>query len=630
MVNLVKRKFDILFNPKIVFIFLLALVFVLYKDLLQYYFEADEWFHFTYYLPLTKQPDGFITALVSTIINAGPLSGGQHVVPVASVIYFLNTKFFGLNYFPYAFMSLLLHAINSFLVFLLMRALLYKKPNFAKNVLPAGRQIFAFLGAIFFALAPTPMHTITGATPFYGQNILSVTFFLLCILFFKLAFVRRKANFVYFSILFLFLSLFTKETSVFLFALLPIMALMEKRTFPLKFLGKLFLISVLIYSIFRFLVPNIYNLPGKLIDKWVGNYISSLSQYQAPVNKNQDTRTIVSRDLSIHKNLPAEILFRAITFPIKMTGTLFLPRQTVFSIVEFITPIVQPVPPGGDSADSSQARLTFLYGPGNGFIIYIASLVILIFCTGQIFRFVRRRQIQESRTLATGLAIIILSSMPLVAIIFSFPRWGYDFYFDSRFYYNPTVGAAIVFPFLLFGLARFFSRLFRVRSVSLVVLVLFIVWLINNMYIFNLTRNQFIHKYGSDRREVVNQLKNYLPSLKQKTVFYMETDGKSAFGPVLPFYTSVSQALTVIYYDKSPLPDSFLDKALFDGKPQGYMYSEGRGFGFYTSKKDLSDALLSKNFSVDDIYGFYYYAEKVKLKNITEELRKEITQIPTK
>ena len=307
-----------------------------------------------------------------------------------------------------------------------------------------------------------------------------------------------------------------------------------------------------------------------------------------------------------------------------MTGTLFLPRQTVLSIVQFITPIVQPVPPGGDSAENSQARLTFLYGPGNGFIIYIAGLVILIFCASQILRFVRRKQMQEAQTLTTGLAIIVLGALPLVAIIFSFPRWGYDFYFDSRHYYNPNVGAAIVFPFLLFALAKFVSKSLRIRKISLVVLALFIVWLINNMYVFNLDIKYNTQNFQPDRREVVRQLKEYLPILPQKTVFYMGTDGLSAYGPILPFQTGVPQALTVVYYDKSPLPDSFFDKPLFNGKGEGYQYSEGRGFGYYTSKKNLSEALSAHKFKTSDIYAFYYKAKDIHVLNITSKVRTEM------
>ncbi len=613
MASLLRKKFNLF-----VFFLFTILIFIAFRQLFGYYFEADEWFHFTYYFPLTRKPDGFLTAVLSTFTNAGSLSAGQHVIPVASAIYFLNTKFFGLSYSPYAFASLFLHSINTFLVFLFVKSLLAKKDKVTKNV-------FATLSSIFFAFSPTPMHVVTGAAPFYGQNILSVTFFLLCIIFFKKAFLQGSKKFIYLSIIFLFLSLFTKETSIFLFALLPFMALLEKRdlpsgsqVFPLKFLVKIFLLSIVVYAIFRFLIPNVHSLPERIMGGWIDSYISQPSS--TPIPKTADTGTIVSQDLSIYKNLPEEILFRSVTFPLRMIGTLFFPRQSVFSIVEFITPAVSPEPPGGERL----GQLGFLYGAGNYVVIYLMAFGILIFCGKLYFRFVREKKVEESRALLIGFVIIILSALPLVAIIFSFPRWGYDFYFDSRFYYNPNVGAAIIFPFLLFGIARFFSRLLRLRSISLIVLILFIIWLINNMYVFEKTRAQFINRYGSDRRELINQLKNYLPALGQKTVFFVETDSKSAYGPSLPFQTSVPQAITIVYYDNSPLPGSFFDKPLFDGRPQGYLFSEGWGFGYYTSKKDLRRALLFNSFSVDDVYGFYYYAEKVKLKDITPKIRKEM------
>ncbi|MEK7518188.1 MAG: hypothetical protein AAB583_06625 [Patescibacteria group bacterium] len=600
----------------IIFAFFLVLIFFLFGDLLDSYFEADEWFHFTYYLPLTRKPDGFLTAIVSTIINSGPLSGGQHVVPIASLIFFLNTKFFGMNYAPYAFMSLMLHALNSFLIFLLIKILLSKTEAVKRNA-------FALLGGIFFALAPTPIHTITGAAPFYGQNILSVTFFILCILIYKLAFLTKTKKFIYLSIFFVFLSLFTKETSVFLFLLLPFMAIIEKRIFSFKFLLKVFTISIVVYLIFRFVIPNFNTLPQKIIDKFVEGYIPK--SYTEPA-KTIDTGTIVSRDLSIHKNLPGEIMFRLVTFPIKMTGTLFLPRDTALSIVKLITRIVYPVPPGGDSAESSQARLGFLYGPGNGFIIYIISLVILIFCASSIIRFIRKREVQEAQALSTGLAIIVLSALPLVAIIFSFPRWGYDIYFDSRFYYNPNVGAAIVFPFLLLGISKFVSKTLRIKKASLIAIVIFIIWLVNNMEAFGLGIKQFTQNFQPDRREVVAQLKKYLPELPQKAVFYFETDGLSAYGPSLPFQTSIPQALTVVYYDGNPLPDSFFEKPLFEGKGQGHQYYDGRGFGYYSSKKNLAEELVAEKFTTRDIYAFFYEAQKIKLRDITSEVRREMEE----
>lgn len=585
------------------------MIFFLLRGLFNFSFEADEWHVTAHYMPLTKLSlfNGLITSLTSPILN--DLSAGQHNIPIASIIYYLNTRFFGINYPPYAFMSLLLHSINSFLMFLLIKTLLYNKPNFTKNV-------FGVLGAIFFAFSPASLHTITGAAPFYGQNILSVTFFLLCLIFFKFAFIKKNKTYIYFSVVFIFLSLFTKETSFFLFILLPFMAIIEKRVFPFKFLGKIFLVSLIAYSIVRFVIPNLYLIPEKISDIVLRGYAPK--SYSQPT-KFVDTGTIVSRDTSIYKNLPGEVLLRTFIFPLRMTGTVFLPRPTMLSITQFITPVFVPTAGLGDSA----SMLSFSYGPGNFLVVYAAAILIIILCVRSIKGSIKQRNFNEARALSTGLAIILLSALPLVAIIFSFPRWGFDSYFDSRFMYNPSVGAAIVFPFLIFGIGRFISRTINRKSSAFVISLVFLIWLINNMYVFAKTKEQFINRFGSDRREIISQLKNYLPVLPQKTVFYFETDGKSAFGPALPFYTSVPQAIVLYYYGEDPLPQSFLTNPL-NGKSQGYVFAENRGLGYYTSKKDVSDAIRSNTFSVFDVYGFYYYGENARLKNITPQLREEM------
>ena len=145
--KLLKRYTKLLKNKYIfhgsIFFFFSIVVFFFYRDLFFSYFESDEWFHFTYYLPLTKEPLGLLTAIKSTFIDSGPLSGGQHVIPIASAIFFLNTYFFGLNFAPYAFMSLLVHTVNCCLVFWLVRVLLQHKKELIKNT-------YAFFAGIFF------------------------------------------------------------------------------------------------------------------------------------------------------------------------------------------------------------------------------------------------------------------------------------------------------------------------------------------------------------------------------------------------------------------------------------------------------------------------------------------------
>jgi len=598
-----------------------GLITFFYKDIFNSYFEADEWFHFTYYLPLTRTSSGFFDAFISTIINAGPLSAGQHVIPFGSVIFFLNTKLFGLNYAPYAFMSIFFHVLNSFLVFLFVKEFFY--PN--KNIKIVA---IAFLSGIFFALSQVPMHAVLWAA-FYGQNVFSVTLFLMCLLFFKKAINSKKKKYLYLSLLFLLLDLFLKETAATLFLILPIMATIEKKVFSLKYLLKLFMFALLVFTFFRFVVPNMYFGIENIVNRWTDNYIAVAKQSAG----NMDTGTIVSTDLSIYKNVYGELLSRTIRFPLKMTSELYFPREIIFSFLQTLTPIIYPLPEnvtGNEEKTRVQNYNLFSNGPGNDLIIYMLSIGILLLLCFSANTYFKNKQYEDLRLMVIGLAIVMCGSLPLVLIVLSFPRWGFDTYFDSRHYYMSTVGGAILFPFLLLAVEKFVSKnLIRMRIAIpsyFIITILFLFWFGYNLHAFNTTIHMIIESNSVPRKQVVNQIKEYLPVLPKSAVFYVETDGLGAYGPALPFQTNVAQALTVIYYDKNPLPDEFFASTIFEKTGTGYKFVNGRGFGFYNTKKGLSEALLENKFSTDDVYAFYYHTNAIKLDDITKSTRSEMQQ----
>jgi hypothetical protein len=594
-----KEKFKkFIFNEKIIFIFFVVLVFGVYRQLFQSYFEADEWFHFTHYLPLLKEEYGVLTAVTKSVTDTVALSEGQHVVPIGEEIFFLNTKFFGINFVPYAFISLLLHSINSFMVVILIKELLKGKKQTFTN-------IFAIAGGIFFALSAVPMHAVTWAA-FYGQNVLSVTFFILSILFLKKALNYKNKKYLILSSIFLLLDLLTKETAVVLILILPIMIIIEKRVFSIKYLAKVYSIPLIFFSIFRFLIPALYF--------WIIQWVNASLPLTGQITSSQIVQK--GADLSV-------VIYRIITFPLSMLSQVFIPSATMFSIMKIITPFIYYQYPGEPEV-RGQYRQFFIYGPGNNLLFYLVALVLIILIISLIRSHFKKKKIDEAKTLLIGFSIIIIGALPLVLNVLYMPWWGTE-YFDSRHYYMPTVGAAIVFPFILLAVGNFISKAMSLIRISIpyysVALLIFVIWLINNMNVFRTNMNIIIDQTGYPRREIISQMKQHLPILPQKAVIYSETDGKSAYGKLLPFQTSFPQILTVVYY---PFPDSFYERFIFDAKPEGYFFSEGRGLGYYNSKKTLQEALLENKFSVNDIYGFYYDSQNIKLKNITQSLRSEM------
>lgn len=580
-----------------VFLFFLCINFFSFKDLFKSYFEADEWFHFTHYLPLLGEKYGAISAITKSITDTLALSEGQHIVPIGEEIFYLNTRFLELNFSYYAFISIFLHSINSFLVFLLIKELLKGRKGEIN--------LYALGGGIFFALSAIPMHAVTWAA-FYGQNVLSITFFILSILFLKKALNNKSTKYLMLSSVFFFLDLLTKETAVVLVLILPLLFFLQRGIFPLRYFIKIFSVPLIFFLIFRFLIPTMYF--------WINSWINS----NLPLTGNTISPQVIQKgtDLSL-------IIFRTITFPLSMLSQVFFANATILSFMGIIAPLIYYQYPG-EPAIRSTYRLFFVNGPGINLMFYLLSFVILYIVIRLIKVYFREKRNIEARTLLLGLAIIIFGALPLVLNVLRMPWWGTE-YFDSRHYYMPSVGAAILFPFFIVAAGNLLTNLIKVLRVNVPVQVsvsiLFILWLVNNSNVFKYNMNVIVDLTGYPRREIITQLKRELPSLPKTAVIYTETDGKGAYGTILPFQTSFPQILTVVYY---PFPDSFYNKFIFDANSEGYFFSEGRGFGYYNSKESLRKALLTKKFSIEDVYGFYYDSQNIRVKNITNSIRNEL------
>lgn len=574
------------------FVFFLALVFAVYRPLFNSYFEADEWFHFTHSMPLTRQPNGLWLTLSQTITNSSNLSAGQHIDPIGEMIFYLNSLFFGTSFTPYVIASLLLHALNSFLVFLLIKEFYSNRDNLRVNLLTLS-------GGAFFALLAAPYQNVTWVA-FYGQNVLSATFFLLTLLFLKKGFNLRSKTFISLSSLFLLLSLLTKESAFSLLFIIPLIIFTEDKVFSTTYLFITYLIPLVLYLPYRFLLPAFYNLK------------SPSSQSILTIN---DTTNLV--------------IFRTFTFPFRMISEVFLPRGTVLSILTLIMPAIYPQI-GEEGEFRRLNRLHYLYGPGDAMIVYLFSLIIIILVIVFLVRMKRSKHINESIALLTGLGIIIATALPLVLNVLFIPTWGIDF-FDSRDYYLPAIGAAILFSYFLFKLGEFLSKLFVDKRFNyspkyMWIIILFGLWLAQNTSALNKQVNG-VAQLGAPRKYIIESIKRDIPVLPPKAVFYTESNKELSPDkqqPILPFQTSFAQVLTIVYYDKNPLPDSFFNETFLGDKGLGYEFKDGRGLGYYRSKTDLLSDIKIGKFDVSDVYAFYYNPDKNVIENITASVRQEL------
>src|SRR5438105_2454526 len=88
------------------FLVLLLLVLIFYWPSFFLFFEGEEWFHFTQYLPFTHQLLGLFKVVYKGIIGSDSVSLGMHLAPIFTSVWFLDNQLFGLNYLPYIISSI--------------------------------------------------------------------------------------------------------------------------------------------------------------------------------------------------------------------------------------------------------------------------------------------------------------------------------------------------------------------------------------------------------------------------------------------------------------------------------------------------------------------------------------------
>ena len=162
--------------------------------------------------------------------------------PILTISFLIDYQILGISPFIYHFTNVILHLIASSLVFIFLNKLNYKKEN-------------SFLFALIFLVHPVLTQAVAWIP---GRNDSLITIFVLSTFIYLIHFLKNKRNkyFIY-SLIFLLLALFTKETGV--FVIIPII-------FYLYFINKqkefkkeklYYILSSIIITIFWFIVRSL-------------------------------------------------------------------------------------------------------------------------------------------------------------------------------------------------------------------------------------------------------------------------------------------------------------------------------------------------------------------------------------
>lgn len=534
-------------RKEVLFVLVFVLVtFTIYGKILGGFFQQDEWATFGAYI--THRND----SLASILRYIFALSVG-HYNPLTNLVQFTMFKLWGVNYIKFAFFGIVLHIANGIGIYLLARRI------FKKNI------FLAFLTSISFLLFAASYQGVSWVL--VNTATLSASLFgIVSAIFFYDFMESRKRKLLFYSILFLIISVLFKEITVGLFPFY---------FFVLFVIAKNEIIYVFIPGIIYFLFRA--------------------SMFFSP---DISTNSIVTKTQSL-----TYLISNFFTLPFKSLSQILLPEGAMIGFSRLISIIfLRGLAPRFGTTAFDLFILNRVVAP----ISIIAGLFVILF---SLFLYFKK----------ADLRIVIILSVAWCfcnSLIFAFApeTTGITILVDSRNLYFSSIGVA----FLVIA----FLKTLKLDNKKLVLLLLPIIFL--NVYFLNQKLSQLV-SIGSLRKNILNQISAEEPKLGMKTVFYVESD-TSYYGlppeiKIPPFQSGFGQTLLVWYDSRQSFPHSFFENDfLWPIDSEGYKDVNGIGFGYFRNFDDLANFFKYNKSTGIQIVAYKFNSKINKLDNISSDI----------
>lgn len=547
--NYVSKLSSILESNIAVFLILSVAIVALFGRLIQTFYQQDEWNAIglifsegiDYIFPESFRAVDFI------LVKGRMLS---------SLIFYFFFVIFPLQNTPIAILAIMLHIVASFLVFLLARLLV-------KNTL------LALLGALFFAVNAVSHGAITWSTiaiSAAGSSILV----LLSILFFFKYLENSHRKLLFLTGFALYMSLWFKETGLYLFLFFPVAA----------FFFKKYTLNSYSQQFWWFLVPFFALVGYRIIELRFGT---------------PDPNLYIS---SANDSFFLTILIRLIIYPLTSFSLMFVPGQ----------PFIEA------AREVLRDNYKFFANAPND--VLIAQTVILdllsVILTGVIILVIafllRKETVERIKKVLFWLTFTFISFSPYVVLSKDFA------YLESRYYYLPAVGGAILFSWMLSRLWTFLGKKLFLILILLPTLA-FMFW--HASWVAKAIDEQLF--FSDWRKSFIAQLKAQVSTLTQaKNIFYITSDKNYwSDGNKVPFQQGTGYTLLVLYNDSGQIPKEFLRESyLFEIGSQGYKEVGSSGFGYFWELDKLNETIKFYKLDPENVFKLKYDSEERKLSRL--------------
>jgi len=289
----------------------------------------------------------------------------------------------------------------------------------------------------------------------------------------------------------------------------------------------------------------------------------------------------------------------------------FIPPPVIFEAAKFITnrfvPWLEPNTPSFDLFyTTTMAEIVSI-------VLTLLFIALLVWIYKTAFTSAAK---PVSQTFFASLLYLPLSFLPYAVLN------RFDAYLDSRYYYAPAVGAALLFGIITGTLIH------RVKLYRTTMIIALIVLAMHAITLFTDLATQ-IHTSGG-RRNILATIRSSVLELPPKAIFFVSgnSDGFYALPELkVPFQSGLGHVLMVLYAGDNQLPKEFfvestLNQALdvgflYDTIAQGYKEVGTRGFGYFYDKDAMQQVLDANQDKDIEVFSFYYDAQARQLRRIS-------------
>lgn len=542
-----------------IFLVLLILVSITYHGIFSTFYQQDEW-----------STVGFITTWGwRSVINTLSIfqiffAEGRIFAAVFNLIFFGAYKF---NLTPIFLFALSCHTLNAWLVYHLVRKL-------------KGSAFASWVAAVFFAVNSLGNQAITWASAVITvpATTLLLVSVILYIDFLETKDIRRRNLSFVVGIL----SLFIKETGLFLFLFYPLIYFLWGKAQKIK--DVFFANAALV----------VYG--GGLVIFRMAELLFAPAAWAGFVN-NQKGGFIFP------------VLYHSIVYPLTSLSQLFVPAADLYAFVPRIV------------------RSEYVHFVGSPFFDLVGQSAVadVVSLLGTIFivLFLAFMVLQEKRDMRTAQRIV---SIGILLVMLSFLPYAvlhrYFSYLSSRYYYVGVAGAALLFGYIV---TWFYKRMPRVMGTLFIISV--------GLYLFH--HAQAIQKdidlqiqYANERKTFLREITRVHPTLNDQTVFYITSDKKYLGEITYPFQNGLGYILEVWYYDSGNIPKTFIqENFLWDLGEEGYRSTGISGFGYFEHLDKLGEYVKEGKIAPSIVYGYVYNSQTHRLSDVTLSVREQLATL---